>query len=186
MDQEDRDARDAAGVGPYARELEQLVALSTLNSWRVADGEPDIRGWEVQTVSNRQLGTVRDLLIDASAGEVVLIDVDLSGTDKHALVPIRVVQIDRARRVILMDSADLPAVETARATLSTPAERRTADAGTVRYPRTDREVVVQRSPVADTRVGREPRISPDDVTASPNNERRRAERRVIHRISTDI
>ena len=186
MNQEDRDARDAAGVGPYARDLEQLVPMSSLDSWRVADGEPDIRGWEVQTVSNRQLGTVRDLLIDASAGEVVLLDVDLSGTHKHALVPIRVVQIDRARRVILMDSADLPDVETARARTATTAERRTADGGTVRYPRTDREVVVQRSPVADTRVGREARISPDDVTASTSDERRRSDRRQIHRMSTDI
>jgi hypothetical protein len=160
--------------------------MSSLNSWRVADGEPDIRGWEVQTVSNRQLGIVRDLLIDASAGEVVLIDVDLPGTDKHALVPIRVVQIDRARRVILMDSADIPDVDPARARELTAAERGTADVGTVRYPRTDREVVVQRSLVADTHVGREPRISPDDVTASPSDERRRSERRVIHRISTDI
>lgn len=185
MNQEDRDARDAAGVGPYARELEALVPMSSLSSWRVADGEPDIRGWEVQTVSNRQLGTVSDLLIDASAGEVVLIDVDLPGTDKHALVPIRVVQIDRTRRAILMDSADLPDVEVSRTKPVTPIERRTADAGTVRYPRSDREVVVQRSPVADTRIGREPRISPDDVNAS-RDERRRSERRQIHRISTDI
>ena len=160
--------------------------MSSLDSWRVAEGEPDIRGWEVQTVSNRQLGTVSDLLIDASAGEVVLIDIDLPGSDKHALVPIRVVQIDRARRVILMDSADLPDVEASRAKESTPTGRRTADVGTVRYPRTDREVMVQRSPVADTHIGREPRISPDDVTASASDERRRSERRQIHRISTDI
>ena len=114
MDQDDRDSRDAAGVGPYARQLDQLVALSTLDSWRVAEGEPDIRGWEVQTVSNRQLGTVSDLMIDAAAGEVVLIDVDLPGSDKHTFVPIRVVQIDRARRVILMDSADVPGADSGR------------------------------------------------------------------------
>lgn len=187
MDQEDRDTRDAAGVGPYARQVDQLVALSTLSSWRVAEGEPDIRGWEVQTVSNRQLGTVSDLLIDAAAGEVVLIDVDLPGSDKHTLVPIRVVQIDRARRVILMDSADIPGTDSSRA--GKPANvsgRRTADNGTVHYPRTDREVLVQRSPVADTSMGRESRISPDDVSASSSDERRRAERRHIHRIASDI
>src|SRR5437016_3341062 len=108
MEHKDRDARDAAGIGPYAREREQLVSMSTLESWTVSDGEPDIRGWEVRTVAGRQLGSVSDLLIDQAAGEVVLLDVDLPGTDQHTFVPIRVVQIDRAKRVILMDSADMP------------------------------------------------------------------------------
>jgi hypothetical protein len=186
MNQDDRDARDAAGVGPYARQLDQLVAMSTLESWKVADGEPDIRGWEVQTVSNRQLGTVRDLMIDTAAGEVVLVDIDLPGTDKHTLVPIRVIQIDRARRVILMDSADVPELDAG--IVEKPAGvsgRRTADIGTVRYPRTDREVLMQRSPIADGVIADEHRISPDDVSASAS-ERRRAERRQIHRIATDI
>ena len=33
------------------------------------------------------------------------IDIDLPGTDQHSFVPIRVVEIDRARRVILMDDS---------------------------------------------------------------------------------
>ena len=108
MERNDREGRDAAGIGPYAREREQLVALSTLDSWTVSEGEPDIRGWEVRTVSGRQLGSVADLLVDAQAGEVVLVDIDLPGSDRHTFVPIRVVQIDRVKRVVLMDSADLP------------------------------------------------------------------------------
>ena len=55
-DRTDREARDAAGVGPYARERESLVAMSTLKSWTVSEGEPDIRGWDVRTVGGRQLG----------------------------------------------------------------------------------------------------------------------------------
>ena len=54
------------------------------------------------------MGSVKDLLIDAKAGEVVLLDVDLAATDRHTFVPIRVAQIDRARRLVLMDSADMP------------------------------------------------------------------------------
>src|SRR4051812_44907441 len=104
MDRNDRTARDAAGVGPYARERESLTPLNSLDSWTVSEGEPDIRGWEVRTVSGRQLGAVADLLVDADAGEVVLLDVDLPSSDRHTFVPIRVVQIDRARRVVLMDS----------------------------------------------------------------------------------
>src|SRR5437868_10519859 len=147
MEHHDRDGRDAAGVGPYARERESLTALSSLDSWKVSDGDPDIRGWEVRTVSGRQLGAVADLLIDADAGEVVLLDVDLPGTDRHTFVPIRVVQIDRARRIVLMDSADLPSSDAPRADRATRPGRRAADivnAGSVRYPRTEREVLVER------------------------------------------
>jgi hypothetical protein len=188
MDRNGREQRDAAGVGPYAQEREKLLPLSSLESWTVSDGEPDIRGWEITTVNNRQLGTVEDLLIDTDANEVVLIDVDLPGSDRHTFVPIRVVQIDRARRVVLMDSADLPVAAIERDG-SSPAPSRRAndvlDARTVRYPRTDREVVVERPVIADD-------VRPRDATprgelaGSAIDERRRAERRRIQRVSTDI
>src|SRR4051794_19305247 len=127
MDRNDREQRDAAGVGPYAQEREKLLPLSSLESWTVSDGEPDIRGWEITTVNNRQLGTVEDLLVDTDAGEVVLIDVDLPGSNRHTFVPIRVVQIDRERRVILMDSADLPEATVTRNGSVPVVERRSND-----------------------------------------------------------
>ena len=185
MSGNDRETRDLAGIGPYARERERLVALSTLDSWKVSDGDPDIRGWEIRTVNNRQLGTVNDLLIDADAGEAVLLDVDLPGGARHTFVPIRVVQIDRERRVILMDSADLPTTDVER-TDAPDVGRRASDIArdrTVRYPQTDREVVVERSALADA----PPR---DAVVEGPRldaiEERRRAERRRIERVSTDL
>ena len=185
MSRNERETRDLAGVGPYARERERLVALSTLDSWKVSDGEPDIRGWEIRTVNNRQLGTVNDLLIDPDAGEAVLLDVDLPGSARHTFVPIRVVQIDRERRVILMDSADLPAVDVERTDV--PAVGRPPNDierdRTVRYPRTDREVVVERPALADA-PARE--VVVDAPRLDAIDERRRAERRRIERISTDL
>lgn len=187
-DRIDRASRDAAGVGPYAREREGLVPLSSLSSWSVSEGEPDVRGWEVRTVAGRQLGSVKDLLIDAKAGEVVMLDVDLAGSDRHSLVPIRVAQIDRGRRVILMDSADLTDV-TVRGPVGTSAqEANDASAQrSVRYP--DREVVVERTrlvddvaPPADYSAGA--RIDRDAQDAAID--RRRAERRKIDRLSTDF
>ncbi len=181
MERNDRHARDAAGVGPYAREREQLVPLSTLDSWSVSDGEPDIRGWEIRTVSGRQLGSVHDLLIDAKAGEVVMLDIDLPGSDKHTFVPIRVAQIDRERRIVLMDSADLPQTNIARAdALPPPAVEQSA--GTIRYP--DREVIRERA-VADE-VARADELAPEDVDSEPAVERRHANRRKIDRVSTDL
>lgn len=181
MERNDRQGRDAAGVGPYARERESLTPLSTLGSWTVSDGEPDIRGWEVRTVSGRQLGAVADLLIDADAGEVVLLDVDLPGNDRHTFVPIRVVQIDRGKRIVLMDSADLPDSDLERVARSA-SDRRVTNEGTIRYPRTDREVIAERAALADT-----PGVSSrDNIDDAATEDRRRGDRRRIDRISTDL
>jgi hypothetical protein len=98
---------DAAGIGPYARERETLVPLSEMHGWNITNNGVDIRSWEVKTLSGRTLGTVRELLIDPKAGEVVMMDVDLAGTDRHAYVPLRVVEVDRTRRVVRADSGDL-------------------------------------------------------------------------------
>jgi hypothetical protein len=147
--------RDAAGVGPYARDAERLVRLNDLGSWDVAEGEPDIRGWEVRTVGGRDLGKVNELLVDPDAGEVVMIDVDLTGSDRHALVPLRIVEIDRPRRIVRMDSADLTpaeqeAVSEAPETRAERGERKWSDSGRVRYAsRGDDERVVERRPVVE-------------------------------------
>ena len=168
MELDDREGRDAAGVGPYARERERLTPLSSMDSWTVSEGEPDIRGWEIRTVSNRQLGTVSDLLIDREAGEVVLVDVDLPGTDRHTFVPIRVVQLDRARRVVLMDSADLP----------------DSDLGDDRS--IDREIVSSRAMLADAAPRPDLLPTRDASAEDPLVERRRGDRRRIDRLSSDL
>jgi hypothetical protein len=170
----DRQGRDAAGVGPYAHERELLVAMSTLQTWTVSPGEPDIRGWDVRTVSGRQLGSISDFLIDQSKREVVLLDVDLPGTDRHTFVPIRIVQIDREKRIVVMDSADLPESDLTRADRDVTGET-SPESGTVRYPDSDREIRRSAPKLAD---------SPPAAPTAP--ERRRAERRRIERLSTDF
>ena len=194
MERNDREGRDAAGIGPYAREREQLVALSTLGSWTVSEGEPDIRGWEVRTVSGRQLGTVADLLVDEKAGEVVLLDVDLPATDRHTFVPIRVVQIDRGKRTIFMDSADLPEDGVTRgssgASSDGPGGGGTggtgSGGGTVRYPRPDREVEVSRPAVPDDMQAGSRGMDPAAAAAAAAAERRRGERRRIERVNSEF
>ena len=152
--------RDAAGIGPYAQDAERLVRLSDLGKWDVAEGEPDIRGWEVRTIGGRELGKIKELLVDPDAGEVVMLDVDLSGSHQHALVPLRIVEIDRTKRVVRMDSSDLTPEEreavaqaegSSAVSSETPApERKWADAGRVKYPsHGDDEVVVERRPVVE-------------------------------------
>src|SRR5207237_251543 len=70
-------ARDAAGIGPHARPGIRLASLRELDHYRVAEGDADVRGWEVRTVGGREIGKVADMLVDPDAGEVVMLDVDL-------------------------------------------------------------------------------------------------------------
>jgi hypothetical protein len=200
MDRNDRSGRDAAGVGPYARERESLTPLSTLDSWKVSDGEPDIRGWEVKTVAGRQLGSVADLLVDAEAGEVVLLDIDLPGSDRHTFVPIRVAQLDRGRRVVLMDSADIPETDLPRVENPRGGDRRSPATGVVRYPETDREIVSERVRLADAapldrdvvvgdavpRDASVREVAVREAAARDAVERRTGDRRRIDRLSSDF
>jgi hypothetical protein len=161
-------AKDAAGIGPYARERARLVPMSRLKGWNVQKGEADIRSWEVRTVSGRVLGHVRDLLVDTDAGEVVMIDVDLAGTDRHASVPLRVVELDRGRRVVRADSADL------REDSDVAEDRDENDsrlaARDVRYADSSTERVVERRPIVEETVVR--RREASDSDADPDAESR--------------
>ena len=102
-----RGHRDQAGIGPHPGEAVNLVPLREMDGFKVADGEPDIRGWNVRTLAGREIGEVQDLLVDKNLGEVVMLDINLANSDRHTLAPIRAVQIDRTRRSILVDSGDI-------------------------------------------------------------------------------
>ena len=147
--------RDAAGVGPYARERSRLVALSDMAGWRVPDGEADIRTWEVRTLAGRILGHVRELLIDPKAGEVVMIDVDIAGSDRQAYLPLRLVEIDRSRRMVRADSGDLEVHDP-----SDVARLSSEELGqvgkSVRYQGSPHEKVVDRRPIIDKSESRQP------------------------------
>lgn len=103
----DRGRSDAAGVGPYIRQGVRLTRLGELDNFKVADGEPDIRGWEVRTISGRQLGEVQELLVDPDAGEVVMLEIDVRNNGRHSFAPLRAAMIDRAARVVRLDTGDL-------------------------------------------------------------------------------
>jgi hypothetical protein len=170
--------RDAAGVGPYARDTERLVPLKDLGKWDVAEGEPDIRGWEVRTIGGRELGKITELLVDPDAGEVVMIDVALTGSVGRALVPLRSIEIDRSRRVVRMDSADLTPSEqqaVAQASGDSGAKRTWSDSGRVKYGASGEERVVERRPVVEEVVVRRRLVDEGDSAAPAEPPARRAE-----------
>src|SRR5919108_3445203 len=144
---------DAAGIGPYAREREQLVPLGDLRGWNVIGGEADIRSWEVKTLSGKVLGHVRELLVDPKAGAVVMLDVDLAGSDRHAYVPIRVVEIDRAKRLVRADSGDFEEHGVAEHTRLS-ADELSRVRRDVKYADAGGERVVDRKPIVEETVVR--------------------------------
>lgn len=169
----DRARRDQAGVGPDPETARRhgLVPMHDLDGYRIADGEPDIRGWDVRTLSGREIGEIEDLLVDPERGEVVMIEVELREEGVHAEVPIRSVQLDRESRAVIVDSGDLDARYDARArdrlqaedrnvVRERPAEPRNVTYGTrEEHPAEPRaaqadaddvdEVVIERKPVVE-------------------------------------
>lgn len=149
-----RASRDAAGTGPYARERAKLVPLSEMRGWNVEDGEADIRWWEVRTLAGRILGHVRELFVDAKAGEVVMIDVDVAGSDRRAYIPLRMVEIDRAKRVVRADSSDLEEHGATSGTRLSKEELSNVRQRGVRYAGASTEKVVERRPIVEETVVR--------------------------------
>jgi sporulation protein YlmC with PRC-barrel domain len=106
MGKKGRLRRDLAGVGPEPRRS-GLHPLSGLKDFRISKGEPDIRGWEVRTLNGREVGRVDDLLVDTDAGEVVMMEIELRGSERHVELPIRSAQIDKHASRVIVDSGDV-------------------------------------------------------------------------------
>lgn len=102
-----RGMRDEMNVGPDPRQARHLKPLKELGKLKVADGEPDVRGWNVYTSTGREIGVVDDLLVDTDAGEVVMLDVDLKRNDRHTLAPVRAAWIDHSTRRVIIDAAEV-------------------------------------------------------------------------------
>jgi hypothetical protein len=109
---EPRGLRDEANVGPDPRQARNLIPMRELDRYQVAEGEPDIRGWPVFSSAGREVGLVEELLVDTTAGEVVMLDVDLRRNDRHTLAPIRAAWIDRTTERVVIDSSQLDAEDT--------------------------------------------------------------------------
>jgi sporulation protein YlmC with PRC-barrel domain len=104
----DRNRRDQAGIGPDPEASRRnLISIDDLDGYTIADGEPDIRGWDVRTLNGREVGEIEDLLIDPERGEVVMLEVELRDGGVHAEVPIRSVQLDRDSKAVIIDSGDI-------------------------------------------------------------------------------
>jgi uncharacterized protein (TIGR02271 family) len=74
-----------------------LVSVDN-DDWAVAEGEPDVRGWNVFTADMRKIGDVDDLLADPTTMKVryITVDLDRDITTEHGEETVRI-PISRAR-----------------------------------------------------------------------------------------
>lgn len=107
MASERKSSADEAGVGPDPRQVRHLMPLRELKRYRLLKGEPDIRGWSVYTSNGREVGRVAELLADPTIGEVVMLEVDLTGSNRRVMAPLRAAWIDRASKRVILDGAQL-------------------------------------------------------------------------------
>jgi uncharacterized protein (TIGR02271 family) len=103
-------------------DLTGVVPLDQMDDFKVADGDPDVRGWTVLGSDNRKIGKVDNLLIDRSAMKVRYLDVDVDNDlvedrDRHVLIPIGYARLNNDDDSILVqemastDVATLPAYD---------------------------------------------------------------------------
>ncbi|HEX8276418.1 MAG TPA: DUF2382 domain-containing protein [Longimicrobiaceae bacterium] len=93
-------------------DLDRVVPLDQLDDFKVADGDPDVRGWEVVGSDGRKIGEVDQLLVDTAAMKVRYLDVDVDNglvagatesSDRHVLIPIGYARLDEGSDRVIVD-----------------------------------------------------------------------------------
>ena len=72
------------------------VPLGSLGDFKVADGAPDVRGWDVVSDGGQKLGEVKELLVSPEERRVRYLSVALEGRsdENQTLVPIGSARLD--------------------------------------------------------------------------------------------
>lgn len=79
------------------------------SDFEVADGQPDIRGWDVKDASGQRIGEVDDLIFDTQSRKVRYMKIDLEGNvldleARDVLVPIGLAQLDESDDDVILNN----------------------------------------------------------------------------------
>ena len=90
---------------------ERIIPLDEMDAFEVADGDPDVRGWQVYAGDGVRIGAVDELLVDTEALKVRYLDVELEDAegateDRHVLVPVGFARLHETDDHILIDALD--------------------------------------------------------------------------------
>ncbi len=112
-------------------EEKHLYNLNELSDYKVANDDPDLRGWDVRDADNRVVGKVESLLVNKNIKRVVYLDVHVDKTiidakhdpygrpnnidirefvnkdgENHVIVPIGMVNLDKENKNVLATGID--------------------------------------------------------------------------------
>jgi photosynthetic reaction center H subunit len=99
---------DHAGDTEVGDAPSRIAPLSALDEYEVADGYPEVRGWDVRDADDRSIGYVYDLLVDVDALRVRYLDVELAPkfatteADRRVLIPMDNVDLDGTGDQVLL------------------------------------------------------------------------------------
>jgi hypothetical protein len=110
-----------------------IAPLSALDDYEIADGYPEVRGWDVRDADDRSIGYVYDLLVDVPAMRVRFLDVELVPrfapieADRRVLIPMENVDLDGTGDVVVLPNVPVAKVRElvpfARRGVALPADR---------------------------------------------------------------
>jgi len=86
-----------------------LAHLKDLKDWKIADDEPDIRGWLVALPDGRLAGRVAELIVDTDDMSVRYLELkvvhEIVGTDDdtYLLVPVSAARLDDEDSLVIVD-----------------------------------------------------------------------------------
>lgn len=88
----------------------RLVHLDDVTDFKVADGDPDVRGWDVRAADGRKIGRVEDLIVDTRQMKVRYLEAKLdkavtrSDRDRYVLIPIGTARLDQTEDDVYLGS----------------------------------------------------------------------------------
>lgn len=107
--------RNVGAAGKFGERVgdtsSRLAMLGDLHDFQVAEGYPDIRGWNVVAADNRTCGRVHELIVDIETMRTRYLDIRLdsaaSGLDEErdVLVPIGTARLDDRNDRVILDEA---------------------------------------------------------------------------------
>jgi hypothetical protein len=87
----------------------RVAPLDDLDDFKVADNEPDPRGWKVRSSDNKTVGKVKNLIADSGAMKVRYLEIDLDkkelnlDDDRRVLAPIGAARLNDDDDVVVID-----------------------------------------------------------------------------------
>ena len=93
-------------------EKQGLYRLSELKEYEVANSDPDIRGWEVYSNDEKNIGKINELIVDPELMKVRYLDLHLnidieSGKNKrNLLIPIGSAELDEKKKAVYLTTIE--------------------------------------------------------------------------------